>query len=116
MSYKVKALYLSGVSKKVHKSGEVLEVKDIPGGAENAAKLVKSGHLVDMSKGKEGSTEDGLTEKEQATVLIEESNVLRESGDLLGALEKLEAAVVAYPNGKTAPKLIKEIQEVLGED
>jgi hypothetical protein len=108
--YIVNVLGLSGVGKAVHSSGDVLEVSQIPGGLEAAESLVKSGHL----KPFESEDSKELSAKEKAKILIAEADVLESDNDLLGALEKLEAAKVVYPTGKEADKKIKAIQGKLG--
>ena len=103
----VNVLGLSGIRKAVHTSGDVLEVSQIPGGLEAAESLVKSGHL----KPFEGEDSKESTPKEQAQILIDQAKVLESENDLVGALEKLEAAKLVYPTGKTAPKMIEEINK-----
>lgn len=128
--YRVNVIELSGIGKKVHKSNEVLEADQVPGGEANAEKLVKSGHLVvvegsedsDDDSGSDDTTGSGdddttkLEPKDAADALIDEAKELEEGGDLLGAMEKLNAVLEVYPNGKKAPKLIKEIQGKIGKE
>lgn len=111
--YRVKALYFQGVQKKVHKSGEELKSEQVPGGDEAAKTLIESGHLELISEDSKSESGD-IEPKDAAETLIEESEVLAELGDIVGALEKLEEAKEVYPKGKKAPKMIKELQEKLG--
>jgi hypothetical protein len=47
MEYKVKALTVSGLGKKIHRSGDVVTEKDFPQG--RAKELVKSGFLEEIT-------------------------------------------------------------------
>jgi hypothetical protein len=114
MSYVVKALYMTGVGKRMHKSGDVLELKDIPGGAENVDKLISEGFIF-SNDSTEDSEDDNGTPAEQAKVLIDSANESKEAGDLLGALEIAQQAVEVYPAGKKAKNLVTELEELLSE-
>jgi hypothetical protein len=56
--FRVKSLYFSGKRNKVHKSGEILTLDEIPGGEDNIESLIENGFLVSLGGSKSDDGDD----------------------------------------------------------
>jgi GTPase SAR1 family protein len=78
MEYKVKALTVSGLGKKIHRNGDVVTEKDFPQG--RVKELVNSGFLVEVSeKNIEVKTEKNV-EKVSENILEQVAKTTKKSG------------------------------------
>jgi hypothetical protein len=84
MNYKVKALTVSGLSKKIHRSGDNVTDDDFPAG--RAKELVRSGFLVEVPE----KNTDELPSKNQVEVISENEELAEAEVEVKVELEAKE--------------------------